>query len=80
MDYTKELSQTHWQYASTAFDFVEPDANTGDFYKQKVVLSDEDATIVKQQIVDTYNNIKAFKFTGCGEDDCDWCEFENTYK
>ncbi len=80
MDYTKELSQTHWQYASTAFDFVEPDANTGDFYKQKVVLSDEDATIVKQQIVDTYNNIKAFKFTGCGEEDCEWCEFENTHK
>jgi DNA helicase-2/ATP-dependent DNA helicase PcrA len=80
MAYTKELSQAHWQYAGTAFDFVEPDAKTGDFYKQKVVLSEEDASIVKKQIVDTYNNIKAFKFNGCGEEDCEWCKFEDEYK
>jgi len=80
MDYTKEPNQAHWQYASTAFDFVEPDAKTGKFHKQKVVLSDEDATIVKKQIVDTYNNIKAFNFKGCGEEDCEWCAFENEYK
>lgn len=80
MDYTKELNQTHWQYAGTAFDFVEPDAKTGDFHKQNVVLSEEDASIVKKQIVDTYNNIKAFKFKGCGEEDCEWCKFEDEYK
>ncbi len=80
MDYTKDLGQTHWKYNSTAFDFVEPDAKTGKFHIRKVVLSEKDAQIVKNQIATTYANIKAFNFKGCGEPDCEWCAFEDQYK
>lgn len=74
IDYNKDLSQQHWEYNSTLFDFVEPDATSGTFHVQKVVITPEDMNIVKHQIKDTYKNIKALNFKGCGEEDCEWCQ------
>jgi len=76
----EDFKYQEWNYNSTAFDFVEPDAKNGRFKIQKVVLSNEDIIIVKQQIEDTYKNILDFKFKGCGDEKCEWCAFENEYK
>lgn len=65
---------------SAEFDFVEPDKATGEYIKHRVYISQPDVDIVKQQITSTYENIKAKKFSnGCGKEECEWCDFVNTY-
>ncbi len=60
---------------SGEIDFVEPDSS-GEYVKKKVVVSPEDISLVKVQIKDTYLKIRAFDFrTGCGKEDCAWCNF-----
>lgn len=71
---------TPWQMQSAEFDFVEPDKATGEYIKHRVYISQPDVDIVKQQITSTYENIKAKKFSnGCGKEECEWCDFVNTY-
>ena len=61
---------------SGTMDFIEP-------YKDKLVrktieVSPEDMAIVEQQLVDSYAKIKNHEFEkGCGEEDCQWCQFVN---
>ncbi len=67
--------QKDWQVISTEFDFVEPDKNKK-YRKEKIVITQEDCNIVKQQIVNTWEKIQAKHFyTGCGKEDCKWCNF-----
>lgn len=80
MEFNIKLDQQHWQYNSMSFDFVEPDSKTNEFHKQKVVVSPTDTIIVKQQIEDTLAKIKALEFKGCGDEKCDACQFELSYK
>jgi DNA helicase-2/ATP-dependent DNA helicase PcrA len=68
--------QREWQLERTEFDFVEPNVETGEFHKEKIVISPMDVEFVQKQIVDTYQNIKALNFTGCGKKDCTWCAGE----
>jgi DNA helicase-2/ATP-dependent DNA helicase PcrA len=69
-----------WEMRSTEFDFVEPDKKTGAYIKQKVMITPEDVTVVKSQIKSTYSNIKLKRFnTGCGKEDCKWCNFVSSY-
>jgi len=67
--------QKDWKVVSTEFDFVEPDKK-GIFRKEKIVINPQDIETVKQQIGDVWVKIKARDFyTGCGKEDCHWCNF-----
>jgi len=67
-----------WQVISTEFDFIEPDKRKS-YYKTKLHISPADITTVTAQITDTWKKIQAHDFyTGCGKEDCHWCNFVKT--
>lgn len=64
-----------WEVVSTEFDFVEPDKSKG-FQKRRIFIEPADITTVKQQLTEVWNKIQARNFyTGCGKEDCTWCNF-----
>jgi DNA helicase-2/ATP-dependent DNA helicase PcrA len=64
-----------WEVVSTLFEFVEP-MSDGEYYKEKILITDEDTTAVTEQIKNVYQKIMAHDFnTGCGKKECDWCHF-----
>lgn len=63
----------NWEVVSTEFDFIEPVKD--EYVKHKVIIEPDHITLVKGQIKETYQNILEHKFTGCGKEDCSWCEF-----
>lgn len=68
----------NWSVKSATFDFIEPDKKKGYIQKQ-VPISAADTTTVTEQIVHTWQRIQAHDFyTGCGKDDCTWCNFVKT--
>ena len=70
----------NWNMRSTEFDFVEPDKKTGEYIKQKVIITPSDVETVKHQIITSYKAIKDKKFNnGCGKEECQWCTFVNDY-
>jgi DNA helicase-2/ATP-dependent DNA helicase PcrA len=67
-----------WRAVSTEFDFIEPDKKKK-YWKRKLVIKPEDITTVTQQILDTWHKIQDRDFyTGCGKEDCHWCNFVKT--
>ncbi|MEJ7611396.1 MAG: ATP-dependent DNA helicase [Ferruginibacter sp.] len=67
--------QKDWQVVSTEFDFIEPDKKKA-YRKEKIVITPEDTDIVKEQIATVWEKIQAKDFyTGCGKEDCHWCNF-----
>ena len=73
-----QQAQRDWQVVSTEFDFIEPD-NKKNFRKEKLFISAEDTAIVTRQITDTWERIRNHEFyTGCGKEDCHWCNFVKT--
>ena len=67
-----------WKVISTEFDFVEPDKKK-EYRKEKIVITPEDTHLVREQILDTWEKIQAKDFyTGCGKEDCYWCNFVKT--
>ena len=70
--------QKNWQVTSTEFDFIEPDKKKA-YQKIKVVITPEDITTVKQQIITVWQKIQDKEFyIGCGKEDCHWCNFVKT--
>jgi len=70
--------QKDWKVVSTEFDFIEPDKKK-DYRKEKVVINPADITTVIQQITSTWEKIQNRDFyTGCGKEDCHWCNFVKT--
>jgi DNA helicase-2/ATP-dependent DNA helicase PcrA len=64
-----------WRVISSEFDFVEPDKTKG-FQKRKIIIEPEDIVTVKQQITEVWSKIQSRDFyTGCGKEDCTWCNF-----
>ena len=64
-----------WDVVSTEFEFIEP-LPSGEYYKEKVVISPDDVAAVTTQIKTVYGQIMNHEFgTGCGKKDCDWCSF-----
>ena len=60
---------------STEFDFIEPDKKKS-YRKAKVIITAADITTVTEQIIDTWEKIQDHDFyTGCGKEDCHWCNF-----
>ena len=64
-----------WKVISTEFDFVEPDKKK-EYKKIKVVIQPQDTETVLQQITTVWQKIQQHDFyTGCGKEDCRWCNF-----
>jgi DNA helicase-2/ATP-dependent DNA helicase PcrA len=64
-----------WKVISTEFDFIEPDKKK-EYRKEKIIITAADTETVKQQITDTWKKIQERDFyTGCGKEDCHWCNF-----
>jgi DNA helicase-2/ATP-dependent DNA helicase PcrA len=69
-----------WQVVSTEFDFIEPD-NKKNYKKEKIVIRPDDESFVILQITETWAKIRNHDFyTGCGREDCHWCNFVKTNK
>ena len=69
----------NWKVLSTEFDFIEPTPKK-EFVKEKINISEADITTVKEQIKSTWKKIQNKEFyTGCGKEDCRWCNFVKTY-
>jgi len=67
--------QKDWKVISTEFDFVEPDKKK-EYRKEKIVITPADTETVKQQVKTVWDKIQARDFyTGCGKEDCHWCNF-----
>ena len=72
--------QKDWKAVSTEFDFIEPDKKKN-YRQEKLVIKPEDITTVTQQITGTWAKIQNREFyTGCGKEDCHWCNFVKTNK
>ena len=70
--------QKKWRVASSEFDFVEPDKKKN-YKKDKIFITPADIETVSQQIVSVWEKIQAHDFyTGCGKEDCHWCNFVKT--
>ena len=67
--------QKDWKVISTEFDFIEPDKKK-EYRKEKIVITLADIETVKQQIKTVWDKIQSREFyTGCGKEDCHWCNF-----
>ncbi|MFL5809067.1 MAG: PD-(D/E)XK nuclease family protein, partial [Flavisolibacter sp.] len=67
-----------WQVISTEFDFIEPDKKKV-YRKVKLAITPADITTVSQQIKTVWDKIQMHDFyTGCGKEDCHWCNFVKT--
>ncbi|MEP6950680.1 MAG: PD-(D/E)XK nuclease family protein, partial [Ginsengibacter sp.] len=64
-----------WKVISTEFDFIEPDKKKG-YQKRKIYIEPADIETVTQQLTAVWQKIQARDFyTGCGKEDCHWCNF-----
>jgi DNA helicase-2/ATP-dependent DNA helicase PcrA len=64
-----------WKVVSTTFDFVEPDKNQK-YHAEKIFIEPHDIETVTQQMTMVWNKIQNRDFyTGCGKEDCRWCNF-----
>lgn len=70
--------QKEWKVASTEFDFIEPDKKKK-YRREKILIEPADITTLTQQIKSTWQKIQDHDFyTGCGKEDCHWCNFVKT--
>lgn len=68
-----------WKMKEAVFDFVEPEKKTGEYVQKSLSITAEEVAIVTGQIEDTYRRIKNHEFPGCGQLDCDWCNFARNH-
>jgi DNA helicase-2/ATP-dependent DNA helicase PcrA len=69
-----------WEMRSAEFDFIEPDKESKQFMKQRIDITPEDVAIVEEQVSSAYQRIMNREFTtGCGREDCEWCQFVSDY-
>jgi len=65
-----------WEMVSSEMEFVEPSKKTGEFVRQKLVISPTDVATVKDQIKLVWTKIHNHEFQdGCGDANCTWCNF-----
>lgn len=75
-----ELSTHEWTVGGVEFDFVEPDKKK-QYRKERVQIGSIDIDLVKEQIRNVWLKIQQKDFyTGCGKEDCHWCNFVKTNK
>jgi len=70
--------QKNWRVTSTEFDFIEADKKKS-YRKEKIFITSRDIDFVGKQIESVWNKIQDHDFyTGCGKEDCHWCNFVKT--
>lgn len=75
-----DLNPKDWNVAAVEFDFVEPDKKKN-YQRKRIDISSIDLDLVKEQIKDVWMKIQRRDFyTGCGKEDCHWCNFVKTNK
>jgi DNA helicase-2/ATP-dependent DNA helicase PcrA len=75
-----DLMDKDWMVQAVEFDFVEPDRKK-QYRKERISISSIDIDLVKDQIRSVWQKIQQKQFyTGCGKDDCHWCNFVKTNK
>ena len=66
----------NWKMKSAEIDFLEPNRRTGEFTRDIIEVSSEDINKVTEQISWCYDQLLRHNFdSGCGEEDCRWCNF-----
>lgn len=69
-----------WRVRIGMFDFVEPGRKTGEYKQIYVPVYEADEAVVRAQLRDAYSRIMNHEFhTGCGKEDCHWCQFARSY-
>lgn len=64
-----------YKVLKTSFQFLEPD-NAKNYSTVDIIPSNDDIATVTQQIKDTWMKIQHHDFyTGCGKENCTWCNF-----
>lgn len=75
-----DLFPKDWNISKIEFDFVEPDKKK-QYRKEALTITSIDIELVKKQIREVWLNIQRREFyTGCGKEDCHWCNFVKTNK
>lgn len=75
-----DLNPKDWNVSAVEFDFVEPDKKKN-YQRKRIDISSIDMDIVKEQIREVWMKIQRKQFyTGCGKEDCHWCNFVKTNK
>lgn len=70
-----EYQLKDWKVESVEFDFVEPDKKKN-YRRERIPITEEDTRQLKDQIRLVWDKIQARDFyTGCGKEDCHWCNF-----
>ena len=64
-----------YTFGSGTMDFVE--AQNGNYQRKTLPVADIDEKLVRKQLKESYTKIMNHEFTGCGEEDCKWCNFVN---
>jgi DNA helicase II / ATP-dependent DNA helicase PcrA len=72
--------QRDWKVMSTEFDFIEPDKKKN-YVREKIAITPDDTDIVMAQIAHVWERIQERDFyTGCGKEDCHWCNFAKDHQ
>jgi DNA helicase-2/ATP-dependent DNA helicase PcrA len=67
-----------WKVVSSEFDFIEPNKKKR-YRKEKIIIQPQDITTVTEQIKMVWEKIQDHDFyTGCGKENCHWCNFVKT--
>lgn len=75
-----QYEQRGWKVISTEFDFIEPDRKKN-YQREKVMITPDDTEMLTKQVTEVWNRIQQRDFyTGCGREDCRWCNFAKDYK
>ncbi len=70
----------HWKVSTGRFDYLQKD-KFGKYKNYIVPIFPQDELTVMNQLKNTYASIMNHEFnTGCGKEDCSWCNFAKKYK
>lgn len=70
-----EYELKDWKVNSVEFDFIEPDKKKN-YRKERLPINEDDTREIISQIKMVWEKIQARDFyTGCGKEDCHWCDF-----
>ena len=70
-----------WKVTIGMFDYIEKGKTTGEFKRIYVPVTDMDEHIVRGQLKESWSRIMNHEFdTGCGSEDCHWCNFARKYE
>ncbi len=65
----------NWDMKKGYMDFVQPN-NKNEFFRKKYLVTPEEITKVKDQLVQAYQGIQNYEFErGCQDEHCYWCNF-----